>query len=85
MIDRSKLPNSFEFIVTAGAPQIPQPLYDQLAEGGRLVIPIGTGKPQVLTIVTKRLDGALIVDSCECSFVPLVGAAGWPEDSGGGF
>jgi protein-L-isoaspartate(D-aspartate) O-methyltransferase len=70
-------------IVTAGAPEIPQPLYDQLAEGGRLVIPIGTGRPQVLKIVTKRPDGPLIVDSCECSFVPLIGAGGWHEYSSG--
>lgn len=68
-------------IVTAGAPEIPQALYDQLAEGGRLVIPIGTGRPQVLQIVTKGPDGPLIVDSCECSFVPLIGAAGWPQAS----
>ncbi len=68
-------------IVTAGAPEIPRPLYDQLAEGRRLVIPIGTGRPQVLNIVTKRPDGPLVVDSCECSFVPLIGAAGWPQSS----
>jgi protein-L-isoaspartate(D-aspartate) O-methyltransferase len=70
-------------LVTAGAPEIPQPLYDQLAEGGRLVIPIGTDRPQVLKIVTKSSNGPLIVESCECSFVPLIGAAGWPEYSAG--
>jgi protein-L-isoaspartate(D-aspartate) O-methyltransferase len=70
-------------IVTAGAPEIPQPLYEQLATGGRLVIPIGTTRPQVLTIVTRTLAGPVIVDSCECSFVPLIGAAAWPEGAPG--
>jgi protein-L-isoaspartate(D-aspartate) O-methyltransferase len=72
-------------IVTAGAPDVPRPLYDQLAEGGRLVIPIGMGRPQVLKIVTRDPEGPLAVDSCECSFVPLIGAAGWPQDVAEGF
>jgi protein-L-isoaspartate(D-aspartate) O-methyltransferase len=67
-------------IVTAGAPVIPQELYDQLAEGGRLVIPIGADRPQVLKIVTRTVDGPLIMNGCACSFVPLIGSAAWPEE-----
>jgi protein-L-isoaspartate(D-aspartate) O-methyltransferase len=66
-------------IVTAGAPDIPQELYDQLAVGGRLVIPIGADRPQVLKIVTKTPAGALVSDGCPCSFVPLIGEAAWPK------
>src|SRR5262249_24456981 len=70
-------------IVTAGAPEIPRELYDQLAEGGRLVIPIGTDRPQVLKVVTRTPKGPLVVDGCACSFVPLIGSAAWPEIDGG--
>ncbi len=65
-------------IVTAGAPDIPQNLYDQLAVGGRLVIPIGADRPQILKIVTRTPDGPQVTDGCPCSFVPLIGQAGWP-------
>lgn len=61
-------------IVTAAAAEIPRALYGQLADGGRLVIPIGTDRPQVLQIVTKSPAGPLIVDVCQCSFVPLIGS-----------
>lgn len=61
-------------IVTAAAAEIPQELYGQLREGGRLVIPIGAGRPQVLQVVTKTPAGPLIVDVCQCSFVPLIGS-----------
>ncbi len=66
-------------IVTAGAPEIPQELYDQLAIGGRLVIPIGSDRPQLLKIVTKTPAGPEVEDGCPCSFVPLIGQAGWPN------
>ncbi len=64
-------------IVTAGAPDIPQELYDQLAVGGRLVIPIGADRPQVLKTVTKTPAGPQVTDGCPCSFVPLIGQAAW--------
>lgn len=66
-------------IVTAAAPDVPQQLYRQLADRGRLVIPIGTAKPQVLEVVVRRDAGALVMDVCQCSFVPLIGTAAWPE------
>jgi protein-L-isoaspartate(D-aspartate) O-methyltransferase len=70
-------------IVTAGAPEIPRELYEQLAEGGRLVIPIGADRPQILKVVTRTPKGPIVVDGCACSFVPLIGSAAWPETDGG--
>jgi hypothetical protein len=49
-----------------------------------MVIPIGTDRPQILKIVTRTPHGPLVVDGCLCSFVPLIGAAGWPDEKGGG-
>ena len=64
-------------LVTAGAPEVPQPLLDQLAEGGTLVIPIGNLDVQNLHVITRR-DGKYepkIVPSFK--FVPLIGKLGW--------
>ena len=66
-------------MVTAGAPSIPKTLTDQLAEGGRLVIPVGERFMQILTIVTKRGRKLDIEESIACVFVPLVGKYGWKE------
>jgi protein-L-isoaspartate(D-aspartate) O-methyltransferase len=64
-------------MVTAGAPKIPKPLTDQLAEGGRLVIPVGNRFSQELIKVTKR-KGNLHEENCGgCRFVDLVGIHGW--------
>lgn len=68
-------------IVTAGAPQVPKPLLEQLAAGGRLVIPVGPN-PYVQTLVrVRRLKGKEYSreELCHVRFVPLMGAAGWPE------
>lgn len=67
-------------IVTAGAPKIPPQLFEQLNEGGRLVIPVGIGRPQVLQVATKTPSGATVVDVCECTFVPLIGTAAWHDE-----
>jgi protein-L-isoaspartate(D-aspartate) O-methyltransferase len=64
-------------IVTAGAPAIPQGLREQLAEGGRLVIPVGSHDRQTLTIVTRRGDEWDERPDGYCVFVPLIGAGGW--------
>ena len=64
-------------IVTAGAPAIPNELRDQLAEGGRLVIPVGTHDRQLLTVVTRHGDEWHERTDGYCIFVPLIGAAGW--------
>ncbi|HXH07426.1 MAG TPA: protein-L-isoaspartate(D-aspartate) O-methyltransferase [Vicinamibacterales bacterium] len=67
-------------LVAAAAPEIPRALVDQLAPGGRLVIPVGSPGLQVLTIVTRRPDGSTTTEVGEgCVFVPLVGHGGWTE------
>jgi len=67
-------------IVTAASPQIPPPLFDQLKEGGRLILPLGESFSQVLTLVGK-VDGKLnSKDICGCVFVPLVGEYGCKKE-----
>src|SRR3972149_6332991 len=66
-------------IVTAGAPEIPQSLIDQLAIGGRMVIPGGDEFSQVLVKVEKNRDGIKTTNICGCVFVKLVGNYGWKE------
>jgi len=65
-------------IVTAGGPEVPAPLVDQLAEGGRLVIPVGgTRRAQKLVMVTLQ-DGVVTEsDLGDVAFVDLVGVHGW--------
>jgi protein-L-isoaspartate(D-aspartate) O-methyltransferase len=64
-------------LVTAGAPEIPQPLVGQLAEGGRLVVPVGNLENQNLCVVTK-LNGEVEVKEIRgFKFVPLIGKKGW--------
>ncbi len=66
-------------VVSAGAPHVPPALEQQLAEGGRLLIPLGDREEQMLTVLTKR-DGRLDRrDIGPVRFVPLVGAGGWPS------
>ena len=65
-------------VVAAGAPALPDPLVDQLAPGGRLVIPIGPASGQTLWRVRKHADGTTSSASLGgCLFVPLLGAHGW--------
>ncbi len=66
--------------VAAGAPRPPQPLLDQLAIGGRLVLPFGEADHQRLVRITRRsADSFFEEDLGNVRFVPLVGAEGWPE------
>lgn len=64
-------------LVSAGAPDTPQPLLDQLADGGRLLIPLGDREEQILVMFTRR--GATIErrDIAPVRFVPLLGTHGW--------
>ena len=64
-------------IVTAAAPAIPDALREQLGEGGRLVIPVGTRDRQVLTIVTRHGDEWIERTDGHCVFVPLIGPGGF--------
>lgn len=66
-------------LVTAGAPSAPQPLVEQLGEGGRLLIPIGGREEQVLTLFTRRGDRLESREIVPARFVPLIGAHGWHE------
>jgi protein-L-isoaspartate(D-aspartate) O-methyltransferase len=67
-------------IVTAGSPNIPQPLIDQLAIGGRLVIPVGDAFVQDLFRVTKTEEGIKKEDLGGCRFVKLIGKYGWEAE-----
>ena len=67
-------------IVTAGSPDIPEPLIDQLAMGGRLVIPVGEAFVQDLFRVTKTEDGVKKEDLGGCRFVKLIGKYGWETE-----
>ena len=67
-------------MVTAGSPDIPQTLVDQLSgEGGRMVIPVGGSFSQELTVVIKRKGKVGKKNICGCVFVPLIGEFGWKE------
>jgi protein-L-isoaspartate(D-aspartate) O-methyltransferase len=64
-------------VVSAAAPRVPPALIEQLAIGGRLVVPVGDSQQQVLEIVRKQQDG-VTVDCLEgCRFVPLIGQQGF--------
>jgi protein-L-isoaspartate(D-aspartate) O-methyltransferase len=66
-------------LVTAGAPAVPTPLFQQLAEGGRMVVPIGDSQSQTLHVVDK-VDGQMRTSTdCGCVFVKLVGRYGWED------
>jgi protein-L-isoaspartate(D-aspartate) O-methyltransferase len=63
--------------VAAGAPEIPRSLLEQLADPGRLVIPVGPHLDQELRVVTKRNGRLESRVATMCSFVPLLGSQGW--------
>ena len=67
-------------IVAAAAPEVPEPLVQQLARGGRLVIPIGPEGNQRLARVTKIGTRVQIEDCGTAEFVPLVGRFGWKSE-----
>lgn len=64
-------------IITAAAPSIPEKLFEQLKDGGRLVVPVGTESSQALKRITK--NGAQVTEEeiCSCLFVKLIGKYGW--------
>ena len=64
-------------IVTAGSPSVPPLLVEQLADGGRLVIPVGSSAVQMLTVVEKSGEKTITREEGSCVFVPLVGRYGW--------
>jgi protein-L-isoaspartate(D-aspartate) O-methyltransferase len=66
-------------IVTAGGPQVPPSLYEQLGMEGRMVIPSGDRLIQDLLLVQKTQQGKEIINLGKCGFVPLLGEEGWQE------
>jgi protein-L-isoaspartate(D-aspartate) O-methyltransferase len=66
-------------LVSAGGPTIPQPLVEQLADGGRMLVPVGPLEEQTLKLVTKRGGAVETKDVAAVRFVPLLGTHGWEQ------
>ena len=64
-------------LVAAGGPSVPPPLFEQLAEGGRMVIPVGDAAGQVLKVVEKVRGEMRTSEHAACVFVKLVGKYAW--------
>lgn len=69
-------------IVTAGSPDIPKPLLDQLKVGGRMLLPAGDRSRQVLRKIVKTKSGIETTSLAGCVFVPLIGSHGWSTANG---
>ena len=69
-------------LVGAGAPSIPQPLLEQLADGGRLLVPVGDRDEQKLVLVRRKGDAFETQEVAPVRFVPLVGSHGWSAGDG---
>lgn len=67
-------------IATAGAPKVPPELIDQLAIGGRLIIPVGSRYTQELYRITRQKKKNVIQDLGGCRFVSLIGKGAWEEE-----
>ena len=64
-------------VVSAAAPQIPRPLFEQLREGGRMAIPVGPAHAQELLLARKQTGQSVISNLEGCRFVPLIGSEGY--------
>ena len=64
-------------LVAAGGPSVPPPLFEQLAEGGRMVMPVGDAISQVLQLIEKRDGEMRTTEHSGCVFVKLVGKYAW--------
>lgn len=70
-------------LVAAAAPSIPPPLVEQLAENGRLVLPVGDAEKQMLLRIRKSAGGEVVQETLfACQFVPLRGRYGWADVAG---
>jgi protein-L-isoaspartate(D-aspartate) O-methyltransferase len=68
-------------LVAAGSPEVPEPLVEQLAIGGRMLVPVGSREMQRLVKVTRTPHGYETEEVLDCTFVPLLGRFGWAEGS----
>lgn len=68
-------------LVTAGAPRPPLPLLEQLAVGGRMVLPVGPPEEESLLVIRRTAAGYEQRELLRCRFVPLRGREGWPDAS----
>ena len=71
-------------VVSAASPSIPPALVDQLGDGGRMLIPVGSKDAQELLLVRK--DGFIVTEETvkgDCTFVPLLGRFAWKSEAGG--
>ena len=68
-------------LVGAGAPSIPQPLVDQLAEGGRLLVPVGDREEQRLMMIRRTGGKTETQEVAPVRFVPLLGSHGWSDNN----
>lgn len=71
-------------LVAAGGPEVPEPLLDQLAMGGRMLIPVGSREAQRLMLVRRTPSDVVYEEVLDCKFVPLLGRFGWAESAEGG-
>jgi protein-L-isoaspartate(D-aspartate) O-methyltransferase len=71
-------------LVAAGAPAVPQPLVSQLANGGRMLVPVGDREEQRLVLVQRTGERVETTDVAPVRFVPLVGTHGWNRGDGPG-
>jgi len=66
-------------LIAAAAPAVPEPLLQQLAEGGRLIAPVGDKEKQELQLITRSEGRLLVRQGAPCRFVRLMGRHGWPK------
>ena len=66
-------------LVSAASPSVPEPLVEQLGEGGRLIIPLGGAEEQTLAVLTRREGELVRQDVAPVRFVPLLGRHGWQD------
>ena len=66
-------------VVSAAAPRVPETLLDQLAKGGRMVLPVGTREEQELLVVEKTGRKPKVKSLARVRFVPLIGEGAWPS------
>ena len=66
-------------LVSAGGPSVPPALVEQLAEGGRMIVPVGTREEQSLLLVTRQGGQVTTQEIAPVRFVPLLGTQGWEQ------